>query len=85
MQQGDLRFEPNSALVSTNEGFADLFHIIEQAPKFMNNKAYLVLEHGHEQGSRVRQHLNNNGFTKVETKLDYNNLPRITLGCFKPK
>lgn len=85
LQQGDLRFEPNSALVSTNEGFADLFHIIEQAPKFMNNKAYLVLEHGHEQGSRVRQHLNNNQFTKVETKLDYNNLPRITLGCFKPK
>ncbi|MGL4206215.1 MAG: peptide chain release factor N(5)-glutamine methyltransferase [Aeromonadaceae bacterium] len=78
--QGDVRFEPNSALVADEQGFADLAHIIAQAPAYLLDSAWLLLEHGWQQGARVRELFLARGFTQVETVRDYGGQERVTLG-----
>lgn len=80
LQQGDVRFEPLSALVADDNGFADLFVIAEQACNFLNSQGWLLLEHGFEQGARVREKLQQLGYDCVETLRDYGNNERVTLG-----
>ena len=80
LQQGDVRFEPNSALVAEEAGFADLAHIIEQAPVYLLDSGWLLLEHGWQQGKRVRELFLARGFTLVATVRDYGGQERVTLG-----
>lgn len=80
LTKGDLRFEPNSALIANNEGLADIIHIVKYAPKYLQKNGYLALEHGFNQGEAVRNLLVKNGFFNVETKNDYNQLPRVSIG-----
>ena len=54
LRQGDVRFEPLSALVANDTGYADLRHIIELAPSYLNSNGVLLLEHGWQQGEKVR-------------------------------
>jgi release factor glutamine methyltransferase len=60
-----LRFEPRSALVAADQGFADLFAIIRQAPRHLRPGGWLLLEHGAMQGPRVAAALVTRGFTRV--------------------
>ena len=52
--QGDVRFEPRSALVAGENGLADLRHLIDNAPVHLKDNGYLLLEHGWKQGEEVR-------------------------------
>jgi release factor glutamine methyltransferase len=78
--QGDVRFEPASALVSGADGLDDLKVVVGQSPGFLKPSGWLAVEHGHEQGEAVRQLFHNAGFVQVDTRCDYNRLDRITLG-----
>lgn len=80
LSQGDVRFEPASALVAPENGLADLRHIVEYAPDHLIEGGWLVMEHGWQQGEAVRQLLKARGFTGVVTQKDYGNNDRITLG-----
>lgn len=80
LQQGDVRFEPHSALVAAATGFADLETIIDQAPDYLSKGGWLVLEHGWQQAERCRELFIARGFHAVESRRDYANLDRITLG-----
>jgi release factor glutamine methyltransferase len=80
LQQGDVRFEPHSALVAAATGFADLQTIIDQAPDYLSIGGWLVLEHGWQQAERCRELFIARGFHAVESRRDYANLDRITLG-----
>ncbi len=85
LQQGDLRFEPQSALTPTNSavGLADLQHIIDTAPHYLKPGAWLLLEHGYQQGEAVRAHFTQRGFTDITTLRDYSELDRVSYGrCF---
>ena len=82
LTQGDVRFEPLSALVAAEEGYADLRHIIANAPKFMRENGYLLVEHGWQQGEKVRSIFQENFWSAVETLRDYGNNERVTLGCW---
>ncbi|MBN6070978.1 peptide chain release factor N(5)-glutamine methyltransferase [Aggregatibacter actinomycetemcomitans] len=82
LAQGDVRFEPLSALVAAEEGYADLHHIIANAPKFMRENGYLLVEHGWQQGEKVRSIFQENFWSAVETLRDYGNNERVTLGCW---
>jgi len=77
---GDVRFEPASALVSGTEGLDDLKLVIGQSCGFLAAAGWLLVEHGHRQGPAVRDLFNEAGFVLVETRRDYNQLERITLG-----
>ena len=80
LQQGDVQFEPLSALIAEGQGFADIEQIIEQAPEFLNTDGWLLFEHGYQQAQGVVTRLKQRGFTQVRTILDLAGQPRVTLG-----
>ncbi len=82
LQQGDVRFEPWSALVAEEGGLADLRQIIEQSRNWLNPTGWLALEHGWQQGEAVRRLLLNSGFRQVNTRCDYAGNPRVSYGQY---
>ncbi|CAI2498566.1 TPA: peptide chain release factor N(5)-glutamine methyltransferase [Serratia fonticola] len=78
--QGDVRFEPGSALVAADQGLADLAAIVQQAADYLEPQGWLLLEHGWQQGETVRTLLNAAGFIAVATHRDYGGNDRVTLG-----
>lgn len=78
--QGDVRFEPRSALVAEEAGLADLRTLIEQAPHWIVAGGWLLLEHGWQQEHAVRQLMIENGYQAVATANDYGGNPRVTFG-----
>ena len=80
LQQGDVRFEPSSALVSGDEGLDDLKLIVSRSPTYLKAGGWLLVEHGYDQGGAVRNLFDSAGFVQVTTHLDYNNLDRVTCG-----
>ncbi len=80
LQQGDVRFEPLSALVASDAGLADIGYLIREARAFLEPGGWLVLEHGWQQGEAVRALFHQAGFLAVETGLDYGGNERLTMG-----
>ncbi|HHQ4599357.1 peptide chain release factor N(5)-glutamine methyltransferase [Aeromonas veronii] len=80
LEQGDVRFEPRSALVADDAGLADIRHIVAQAPAYLLPDGWLLLEHGWDQGEAVRQLLRDGGYREVATVRDYGDNDRVTLG-----
>lgn len=80
LQQGDVRFEPLSALVSGADGLDDIRLIIAQAPEYLTANGWLLLEHGFDQAAAVRELLHLSGFTKVSSQRDLGGHERISLG-----
>lgn len=83
LSQGDVRFEPLSALVAPEKGLADLRHIIDTAPAHLTDGGWLLVEHGYDQGDAVRDLFELAGYQQVKTQQDYGHNDRITLGQFK--
>ncbi|BEE05837.1 peptide chain release factor N(5)-glutamine methyltransferase [Aeromonas sp. S11(2024)] len=80
LEQGDVRFEPRSALVADDAGLADIRHIVAHAPAYLLPDGWLLLEHGWDQGEAVRQLLRDSGYREVATVRDYGDNDRVTLG-----
>lgn len=80
LSQGDVRFEPLSALVADDQGMADIAHIIAQGRHALTPGGFLLLEHGWQQGALVRDAFSQAGYTQIETCRDYGDNERITLG-----
>ncbi|EGT5710232.1 peptide chain release factor N(5)-glutamine methyltransferase [Cronobacter dublinensis subsp. dublinensis] len=83
LTQGDVRFEPKSALVAPNAGLADLDAIITGARRFLENDGWLLVEHGWRQGEAVRELFTRSGYHGVETCRDYGGNERLTLGQYR--
>ena len=81
LEQGDLRFEPASALASGADGLDAIRRIVDTAPGFLKREGWLLLEHGYDQGSRVRDLLEQRDFSKVQTWQDIAGHDRISGGC----
>ncbi len=80
--QGDVRFEPKSALVADENGLADIRHISDLARLYLEQGGWLAFEHGYDQGQAVRDIMNSFGYQQVITEKDYGGNDRVTLGCF---
>jgi release factor glutamine methyltransferase len=78
--QGDLRFEPRSALTPGDDALAAIREIVAQAPAALAPGGWLILEHGHDQGADVRQLMVTRGFAEVFTDRDLAGHERITGG-----
>ncbi|MEH6562650.1 MAG: peptide chain release factor N(5)-glutamine methyltransferase [Marinobacter sp.] len=78
--EGDVRFEPASALVAGADGLDDIRQIVAEAPAWLNSDGWLLLEHGFDQAKAVRAVFSEHGFTSVETRKDYGDNDRMTLG-----
>jgi len=79
LSQGDVRFEPSSALVSSNHGLQDIIDIAKQSLAFLKPNGLLLLEHGFEQGDSVRAILTAQGYGSAVTLKDLAGLDRITM------
>ncbi|MCH8499905.1 MAG: peptide chain release factor N(5)-glutamine methyltransferase [Marinobacter sp.] len=80
LTQGDVRYEPASALVAGADGLDDLREIIAAAPQWLNTGGWLVVEHGYDQQEAVQALFQAAGFQALETRRDYGGNPRLTLG-----
>lgn len=78
LRQGDVRFEPINALVAQNNGLADLFAIIDQAPVYLKPGGFIWLEHGFQQAEHLRQRLIDRGYHGATTCRDLQGLDRVT-------
>ena len=80
LSQGDVRFEPQSALTAGEHGYADLFHIADCARDYLAPGGYLLLEHGFGQAITVRNKMIELGYEAVSTVRDFGSNDRCTLG-----
>ncbi|HEY1141872.1 MAG TPA: peptide chain release factor N(5)-glutamine methyltransferase [Lysobacter sp.] len=80
LSQGDLRFEPASALASGVDGLDDIRRIAAAAPEHLRAGGWLLVEHGWDQGAIVREVFAQAGFDAVETVQDWEQRDRVTLG-----
>lgn len=80
LARGDVRFEPASALVAGPDGLDDIRQIVAQAPRHLTAGGWLMLEHGYDQASRVRELLAREGFEHIESRQDLGGHERISLG-----
>lgn len=80
LQQGDVRFEPDTALVAGDEGMADLAWIISSAPDYLHSNGWLLLEHGYQQAPAVMELLRQRGFVDVDFRHDLAGQPRVSFG-----
>jgi len=78
--QGDVRFEPLSALVAGSDGLDDIRHIISAAPAHLKAGAWLLLEHGYDQAERIRALFAASGFAGIQSWQDLAGVERVSGG-----
>lgn len=80
LREGDLRYEPASALASGRDGLDAIRTIIDDAPAHLQIGGWLLFEHGWEQGASVHALLEIAGFDAVQTYRDLEDRDRVTIG-----
>ena len=80
LQQGDVRFEPISALTSGTDGMNDIEHLCLHASKHLNENGWLIVEHGYNQAQQVNDCFIKNGFVTIEQQQDLSGHTRMTAG-----
>jgi len=81
--EGDLRFEPLSALASGPDGLDDIRRIAANAPAHLAPGGWLLVEHGWNQGAAVRDIFLAAGGSDVFTARDLEDRDRVTGACWK--
>jgi release factor glutamine methyltransferase len=76
--QGDVQFEPLSALVAENYGLADIERIAKDAIDYLKPGGYVFFEHGYNQAEQVRNIFTALSYEKPKTVQDLNHNDRIT-------
>ena len=84
LQQGDVRFEPQTALISDDQGLQDIRILADQARQHLKIGGHLLLEHGYQQANAVQAILNDLKYSQVATHCDLSGNPRVTSGLWNP-
>ena len=80
LAQGDLRFEPASALASGSDGLDDIRRIVRDARDHLEPCGWLLFEHGWNQGTAARALLHEAGYAEVFTAQDLEQRERVSGG-----
>lgn len=80
LAQGDLRFEPASALASGADGLDDIRAIVGASWAHLTQGGRLLLEHGYDQAEHVAALLRAAGFSEVASLPDLAGVLRVTQG-----
>ena len=83
LDKGDLKYEPNIALIAAENGKANLETIIFSSVTFLRDQGWLLVEHGFDQAPTVRKFFGEAGFKKCQTVKDLNNHDRVTMGLLE--
>jgi len=78
LDQGDVRFEPRTALIADKKGMADIEWIVAHSVSYLTSGGWLLLEHGYDQGGAVRALLKEHHFVAIETRRDFGGNERVT-------
>jgi len=80
LDQGDVRFEPRTALAAGAQGMDALQQIALCACNHITPGGWLLLEHGFEQGKLVTQLLETTGYSNVSDHADEQGHARVAIG-----
>jgi len=80
LEQGDVRFEPRSALVGGADGLDCIRRIVGEARDHLAAGGWLAVEHGHDQAARCRALLAEHGYADVSSMPDLAGIARVTAG-----
>ncbi len=80
LDQGDLPFEPRSALVATDNGLDDIRRIIADSRARLVANGWLLIEHGYDQSIDVTQLFSQHGYHNVTAHRDLSGQPRVVSG-----
>lgn len=80
LSQGDVRFEPKSALTSGRTGMDDIEHLCLHAKQHLLKNGYLIVEHGYDQKIAVSECFTKNNYIEVEHRQDLSDHTRMTAG-----
>jgi release factor glutamine methyltransferase len=81
LTQGDLRFEPRSALTDgSGDGLDSIRAIVAGAPRHLNPGGWLLLEHGYDQAEAVAALLRRAGLVETVSLPDLAGIPRVAGG-----
>lgn len=82
LTQGDLRFEPRSALVSAENGLKDISQIVFAAKNHLKSGGFLFIEHGSDQAKKVASILEKAGYTCIGSHRDLSQIDRVTFASW---
>ena len=80
LSQGDLRFEPSSALTDFGNGLSCLEIIISGADPYLKAGGLIAVEHGFDQSGEVVQFMKNAGLKDIQVHLDLAGHHRVASG-----
>lgn len=80
LQEGDLKFEPQGALISMQEGLKDIRMIADTARNYLKTDGYLLIEHGYNQQQPVQALFEQFDYVKIQSHTDLSERPRVTSG-----
>ncbi len=80
LTQGDVRFEPESALVAGTDGLDAIRCIAADAVSCLRPGGWLLFEHGYDQAQAVRALLETRGYDRVASCRDTSGHERVTAG-----
>jgi release factor glutamine methyltransferase len=78
--EGDVRFEPMTALASGTDGLDDIRKIIAQAKYCLRPLGWLMIEHGYHQAQQVIQLFEQASFVAVKSEQDFGGNDRVVIG-----
>ena len=85
LNQGDVRFEPKSALVAPDNGMADIKLIIEQARQYLAPNGHLLIEHGYQQALLLQEFFAQMAYSNILTIKDMAGCDRVTMAQWQGK
>jgi release factor glutamine methyltransferase len=80
LKQGDLRFEPITALASGDDGLDDIRLIISNCLVHLQPQGWLMLEHSYNQAAAVSDLMADIGLVDISTIKDLSGNDRVTIG-----
>jgi release factor glutamine methyltransferase len=80
LKQGDVRFEPRSALSAGPDGLRDIRRIVQDARAHLVPGGWLLMEHGYDQAAEVRALLSAAGYTEAGSFPDLQGHLRVSGG-----
>lgn len=82
LNEGDLPFEPRSALVAMDNGLDDIRTIIDHSRAQLTDDGWLLIEHGYDQSNDVSQLFEQHGYHNIRAHHDLSGQPRVVAGQY---
>lgn len=84
LRNTDIQFEPKLALDGGVDGLSCYRNLLVDIPRVLKPTGQVLLEHGYQQGSKIRQMLEAAGLTSVKTSKDLAHHERLSSGVYQP-